>query len=152
MQELVALVCPEKRLKVCYNCSHVLPMGFPKRFMNLTLLKPAFWQGRHHSIAFIALKQDLHCHRIPISTRSMSARSECSDLQLTPYGFIKYQEWWPGHSEHCTWYPCWNGDETERTNHAYESCMWAWTYPTIAVIGKAQPTCWLLCPLLWVME
>ncbi len=29
------------------------------KYHNLTLLKPAFWQGRHHSIAFIALKQDL---------------------------------------------------------------------------------------------
>ena len=29
---------------------------------NLTLLKPAFWQGGHHSVAFIALKQDLHWH------------------------------------------------------------------------------------------
>ncbi len=32
-----------------------------------------------------------------------------------------------GHSEQYTWCTFWNGDQTERTSHAYKSCMWAWT-------------------------
>ncbi len=63
---------------------------------------------------------------------------EMSAGKLNPHGFIKYhvpmqqmgpflisEERVPGHSEQYTWCTCWNGDQTERTSHTYESCMWA---------------------------
>ncbi len=62
--------------------------------------------------------------------RKRSARSECSYGNLSPYGFIEYQE-------QLTWCTCWNGDQTERTSHAYKSSMWAWTKANeIRMIGK----------------
>ncbi len=44
----------------CHTMRYKFRLSLTKYHI-LTLLKPAFWQGRHHSIAFIALKQDLHC-------------------------------------------------------------------------------------------
>ncbi len=36
-----------------------------------------------------------------------------------------YEERGPHHSEQLTLCTCWNGDQTEQTSRAYESCMWA---------------------------
>ncbi len=50
----------------------------------------------------------------------------------------------PGHSEQYTLCNCLNGDQTERTNHAHESCMWTWTTTRI------ESTCRnLSSPLKW---
>ena len=45
-----------------------------------------------------------------------------------------------------SWCNCWNGDQTELTNHAYESCMWTWTTTRIesACRNLSSPLKWSL--------